>query len=145
MRFAALVLLLSLTASAAVKAIRLRKLIDGDGTERTNVVVVVDGDRIRAVTTDVPAGAELIDLSRYTGLPGVIGANCFAAEQPSLFGSGSWTDDTTNGVFVVGQVNYAAPTENHVAMQIPTPEPGTLLLLGSALVALSLRLKLRRA
>ena len=72
MRFAALVLLLSLTASAAVKAIRLRKLIDGDGTERTNVVVVVDGDRIRAVTTEVPAGAELIDLSRYTGLPGLI-------------------------------------------------------------------------
>jgi imidazolonepropionase-like amidohydrolase len=72
MRFAALVLLLSLTASAAVKAIRLRKLIDGDGTERSNVVVVVDGDRIRAVTTEAPAGAELIDLSRYTGLPGLI-------------------------------------------------------------------------
>jgi imidazolonepropionase-like amidohydrolase len=72
MRFAALILLLSLSAPAAVKAIRLRKLIDGDGTERSNVVVVVDGDRIRAVTTDAPAGAELIDLSRYTGLPGLI-------------------------------------------------------------------------
>jgi hypothetical protein len=74
----------------------------------------------------------------------VIGANCTASEA-QLNGSGSWTDDTTNGVFLVGNVNYAAPTENHVAMQIPTPEPGTLLLLGSALVALSLRLKLRRA
>jgi imidazolonepropionase-like amidohydrolase len=72
MRFAALVLLLSLPVPAAVKAIRLGKLIDGDGTERSNVVVVVDGDRIRAVTTAVPAGAEVIDLSRYTGLPGLI-------------------------------------------------------------------------
>jgi imidazolonepropionase-like amidohydrolase len=72
MRFAGLVFLLSVAAPAAVKAIRFGKLIDGDGTERTNVVVVVDGDRIRAVATEAPAGAELIDLSRYTGLPGLI-------------------------------------------------------------------------
>jgi hypothetical protein len=77
--------------------------------------------------------------------PCTVGANCFPGEVNPLSGSGSWTDDTTNGVFLVGQVNYAAPTEGHNAMQIPTPEPGTLLLLGSALVALSLRLKSRRA
>jgi hypothetical protein len=74
--------------------------------------------------------------------PCVIGANCFASEA-QLNGSGSWTDDTTNGVFIVGNVNYAAPTENHVAMQIPTPEPASLLLLmlGTALAALGLALK----
>jgi imidazolonepropionase-like amidohydrolase len=72
MRFAALIMLLTLPSSAAVKAVRLGKLIDGDGTQRTNVVVVIDGDRIRDVTSAVPAGAEVIDLSRYTGLPGLI-------------------------------------------------------------------------
>jgi len=77
--------------------------------------------------------------------PCTVGVNCFPGEVNPLNGSGSWTDDNANGVFLVGQVNYVAPTEAHNAMQIPTPEPGTLLLLGSALVALSLRLKLRRA
>ena len=77
MKFAAIVLILILTlpSPAAVKAIRFGKLIDGDGTARTNAVVVVDADRIRAVTTAAPAGAELIDLSRYTGLPGLIDAH----------------------------------------------------------------------
>ena len=69
MRLLALVVCLSLPLSAALKAIRFGTLIDGDGAARTNVVVVVDGDRIREVTSAVPSGAELIDLSRYTGLP----------------------------------------------------------------------------
>jgi imidazolonepropionase-like amidohydrolase len=72
MRFATLILVLALPSAAAVKAIRFGKLIDGDGTIRSNIVVVVEGDRIRAVTTEGPAGVELIDLSRYTGLPGLI-------------------------------------------------------------------------
>ena len=35
-------------------SIRFGKLIDGDGTQRTNVVVVIDGDRIREVIAAVP-------------------------------------------------------------------------------------------
>ena len=75
MRLLALVVCLSLPSSAALKAIRFGKLVDGDGATRTNVVVVVDKDRIREVTSAVPSGAELIDLSRYTGLPGLIDAH----------------------------------------------------------------------
>jgi hypothetical protein len=44
--------------------------------------------------------------------PCVIGVNCFAAEQSNLNGSGSWTDDT-NGVFMIGNVDYSSPTFNH--------------------------------
>ncbi len=58
-----------------VKAVRFGKLWDGKGKLWTNAIVIVEGDRIRGVTTDtsaIPAGAEVIDLSKYTGLPGLI-------------------------------------------------------------------------
>ena len=62
----------------AVKAVRFGKLWDAKGKLWTNAIVIVDGDRIRSVTTDVsaiPPGAEIIDLSKYTGLPGLIDAH----------------------------------------------------------------------
>src|SRR5439155_25021333 len=39
-----------------------------------NAVVIVDNDKIRSVTANgsVPGGTETIDLTRYTGLPGLI-------------------------------------------------------------------------
>src|SRR5262245_713520 len=57
-----------------VKAIRFGKLIDGTGKVLTNVLVITENDRIKSIGTNstVPQGAELIDLSRYTGLPGLI-------------------------------------------------------------------------
>jgi imidazolonepropionase-like amidohydrolase len=58
-----------------IKAVRFGKLWDGKGKVWTNAIVVVDSGKIRAVTTDaaaIPAGAETIDLSKYTGLPGLI-------------------------------------------------------------------------
>jgi imidazolonepropionase-like amidohydrolase len=58
-----------------VKVVRFGKLWDGKGKVWTNAVVVVDGERIRSVTdraSAIPAGAEVIDLSRYTGSPGLI-------------------------------------------------------------------------
>ena len=51
------------------------RLIDGTGgPPRRNVVIVVEGDRIAAVGTDVPkpAGARIVDLSDRTVLPGYI-------------------------------------------------------------------------
>ena len=65
----------SAKAAKAIKAVRLGKLWDGKGKLWANAIVLVEGDRIRNVTTDasaIPAGAEIIDLSKYTGLPGLI-------------------------------------------------------------------------
>ena len=65
----------SKTNAPAVKAVRFGKLWDGHGKVWTNAIVIVEGTKIRSVSTDsssIPAGAEVIDLSNYTGLPGLI-------------------------------------------------------------------------
>ena len=62
----------------SIKAVRFGKLWDAKGKLWTNAIVIVEGDKIRAVTSDaaaIPAGAEVIDLSKYTGLPGLIDAH----------------------------------------------------------------------
>lgn len=60
-------------AEAATKAIRFGKLVDGSGRVQENVTVVVVDNRIASVSTGAPpAGAEVIDLSGYTGIPGLI-------------------------------------------------------------------------
>src|SRR2546425_9866076 len=62
-------------SSKPVKAVRFGKLWDARGKLWTNAVVIIEGDRIRNVAADasaIPAGAEVIDLSKYTGLPGLI-------------------------------------------------------------------------
>ena len=59
----------------SVKAVRFGKLWDAKGKVWTNAIVIVDGGQDPSVTTDasaIPAGAEVIDLSNYTGLPGLI-------------------------------------------------------------------------
>jgi imidazolonepropionase-like amidohydrolase len=59
-----------------VTAIRAGRLVDLEsGVVRRDQLVVIRGDRIEAVqpgATRPPAGAKLIDLSRYTVLPGLI-------------------------------------------------------------------------
>jgi imidazolonepropionase-like amidohydrolase len=62
-------------AAKSIKAVRFGKLWDAKGKVWTNAIVILEGDKIRSVTTDasaIPAGAEAIDLSTYTGLPGLI-------------------------------------------------------------------------
>jgi imidazolonepropionase-like amidohydrolase len=69
----ACVLWLSHDALAATKAIRAGRVVDASGKVQTNVVIVVDNDRITSIGTAAPpAGAEVIDLSRYTIIPGLI-------------------------------------------------------------------------
>jgi imidazolonepropionase-like amidohydrolase len=58
-----------------VTAVRFGKLWDGHGKVWTNAIVIIAAGKIRNVTTDpsaIPQGAEVIDLSKYTGLPGLI-------------------------------------------------------------------------
>jgi imidazolonepropionase-like amidohydrolase len=64
-------------AGAATQYIRLGKLIDGKGKVWTDAGVVVENDRIRSVDADAtpPSGAQVIDLRRYTGIPGMIDAH----------------------------------------------------------------------
>jgi imidazolonepropionase-like amidohydrolase len=68
-----LTIALSLNAAAATKAIRFGKLWDGHKVIN-KAVVIVDDDKIRSVTANgpIPAGAQVIDLRPYTGMPGMI-------------------------------------------------------------------------
>ena len=61
-------------AAAQQHAIRFGRLWDGSKTI-ADAVVVVDGERVVRVgsgDSDVPSGVEVVDLRRYTGLPGLI-------------------------------------------------------------------------
>src|SRR6266404_2344674 len=61
-----------------VKAVRLGRLWDAKGKLWSPAIVIVEGGKIRSVSTDastIPAGAETVDLSKYTGLPGLIDAH----------------------------------------------------------------------
>jgi imidazolonepropionase-like amidohydrolase len=62
-----------LQATAATKALKFGKLWDGHSTV-VNAVVIVENGKIQSVAANgtIPAGAEVIDLSHYTGMPGMI-------------------------------------------------------------------------
>lgn len=61
------------TTLAAPVALRAARVLDvRSGTLKANAVVVIDGERIIAVTDRVPDGAELTDLGDVTLLPGLM-------------------------------------------------------------------------
>ena len=64
-------------AGAATKYLRFGKIIDGKGKVWTDAAIIVDDDRVRGVESDStpPAGAEVLDLRRYTAIPGLIDAH----------------------------------------------------------------------
>lgn len=54
-------------------ALRCGSLFDGRGDSlRKNVVIVIEGEKIREIGATAPSGAEIIDLSRETCLPGLM-------------------------------------------------------------------------
>ena len=62
-------------AAADLTALRFSRLINGDGSVTQDAVVVIDGDRVTAIGSGdaaVPAKANVVDLRKYTGLPGLI-------------------------------------------------------------------------
>ena len=93
----------------AVKAVKFGKLWDGKGKVWTNAIVIVDGQRVREVTTDakrIPAGAEVVDLTKYYGLPGLIDVHTHMT---------LYTDETP-GVPMLKQIaNNSAAVEVFVA------------------------------
>jgi imidazolonepropionase-like amidohydrolase len=70
--FVLLVAACAASAAAQDIAIRAGLVIDGRGIATPNGVVVVRGNRIAAVQRDVPSNTRVIDLSRFTLLPGLI-------------------------------------------------------------------------
>ena len=62
-------------AAAKLKAIRIGKLVDGSGKVWSGAVVMVKDDQIVTVgpgDSATPPDAEVIDLTRFTGIPGLI-------------------------------------------------------------------------
>jgi imidazolonepropionase-like amidohydrolase len=72
----ALCALLASPGFAATTAITAGRFVDPAGRVVTRVVIVVDDDRITSISTGPtaapPAGATIVDLSRYTLIPGLI-------------------------------------------------------------------------
>jgi imidazolonepropionase-like amidohydrolase len=62
-------------AVKSLKAVKFGKLWDARGKLWTNAIVLIEDDKIKSVTTnpsDIPPHAQIIDLSKFTGLPGLI-------------------------------------------------------------------------
>jgi imidazolonepropionase-like amidohydrolase len=75
---AALCAALPSPAAAQSTALRFARLVDGRGAVVRDAVVVVDGERVTRVGAGdaaVPPGARVVDLRRYTAIPGLIDAH----------------------------------------------------------------------
>ena len=68
--------LLGVAVVAQLIAVKAGRLVDPEaGTVSRDQIIVVEQGRIRSVGREVPAGAEVIDLSRATVLPGLFDAH----------------------------------------------------------------------
>jgi len=62
-------------AGAAITVLKIGKLVDGTGAVINDAFVIIDGNRIISVGSTTPqalASAHIVDLSRYTVIPGLI-------------------------------------------------------------------------
>ena len=86
---ALLIILTALAASSlasadtiAIKAGRLIDVINERVLE--NQVILIDGDRITSVGAAIPANAKVIDLSRYTVMPGFVDTHTHVTSDPTV-------------------------------------------------------------
>src|SRR5687768_1083626 len=73
-----LTILAGVTAHAQITAMRAGRLVDPEtGKVELNRVIIVEGRDIKAVGANlaIPTGATVVDLSRYTVLPGMMDAH----------------------------------------------------------------------
>ena len=99
--------------AAQQTAIRFGSLVDGSGRVLRDAVVVTNADTIVSVGTGssaVPRGARVIDLRRYTGIPGMIDAHTHI--------SGRVLGDP--GDPAIARAFRIPETEN----ELPAPRPG---------------------
>src|SRR6266436_4072341 len=77
-RLALLVLICSLPLGAQLTAIRAGRLVDPEtGASRTNQVILIEDGKFKEIGANVtvPAGAQVIDLSQATVVPGLVDAH----------------------------------------------------------------------
>src|SRR4051794_10478531 len=93
-------------------AVRAGRLLDGHGgPPLADAVILISGDRITAVGRDlpIPAGAEVVDLSRQTVLPGLIDCHTHLTQQS--------TGDYYEGIFRRTPIDAAVVA--HVYAAVP--------------------------
>jgi imidazolonepropionase-like amidohydrolase len=101
-------------APKSLKAVKFGKLWDAHGKLWTNAIVLIEGDKIKSVTTnpsEIPAGAQIIDLSKFTGLPGLIDVHTHMTQ---------YTDETP------GQPMLKQITSNSPAVEVFLARKGAL-------------------
>src|SRR5438132_5773901 len=70
-----LLVLFPFALQAQVTALRFGTVIDGKGQSLRDAVIIVDGDKVARVakaSDPLPANATVIDLRKYTAIPGLI-------------------------------------------------------------------------
>jgi len=98
----------------SVKAVKFGKLWDAHGKLWTNAIVLIEDDKIKSVTanpSDIPPHAQIIDLSKLTGLPGLIDVHTHMTQ---------YTDETP------GQPMLKQLTANPPAVEVFLARKGAL-------------------
>jgi imidazolonepropionase-like amidohydrolase len=91
-----LIAILACVASAQIIAIKAGKLVDPEtGTTSTNQIIIVEKGRIKSVgaATTIPSGAQVIDLSRSTVLPGLFDCHSHLCQMTSPENRDLYTTD----------------------------------------------------